>query len=140
MGAAGDAKCRPALWVRSGTYALGQLAAWGAVASGSCGVPRPRLADYVTEREATDGTPEVDRVVRSSADGLSATGELPVTPFSRSQGRWRHLRVFSAPRCSALEGVQAGYRLITQGRWFKSRARNHLQANRSLGFCFEIPV
>ena len=114
MGAAGDAKCRPALWVRYGTYALGQLAARGAVASGSCGVPRPRLADYVTEREATDGTtapPEVDRVVRSSADGLSATGELPVTPFSRSQGRWRHRRVFSAPRCSALEGVQAGYRL-----------------------------
>src|SRR6266566_8901690 len=23
-------------------------------------------------------------------------------------------------------------------RWFKSRARNHLQANRSLAFCFEI--
>jgi hypothetical protein len=25
-------------------------------------------------------------------------------------------------------------------RWFKSRARNHLQANRSLGFCFEILI
>jgi len=26
------------------------------------------------------------------------------------------------------------------GRWFKSGARNHLQANRSLGFCFEILI
>jgi hypothetical protein len=26
------------------------------------------------------------------------------------------------------------------GRWFRSGARNHQQANRSLGFCFEIPV
>jgi len=25
-------------------------------------------------------------------------------------------------------------------RWFKSRARNHLQANRSLAFCFEILI
>jgi hypothetical protein len=25
-------------------------------------------------------------------------------------------------------------------RWFNSGARNHLQANRSLGFCFEILV
>src|SRR5262245_12620002 len=25
-------------------------------------------------------------------------------------------------------------------RWFKSGARNHLQANRSLGFCFEILI
>jgi len=28
--------------------------------------------------------------------------------------------------------------LETMSRGFKSRARNHLQANRSLGFCFEI--
>jgi hypothetical protein len=47
VGAAGDAKCRPALWVRSGTYALGQLAARGAVASGSWGGRRLSLADYV---------------------------------------------------------------------------------------------
>ncbi len=25
-------------------------------------------------------------------------------------------------------------------RWFISGARNHLQANRSLGFCFELPI
>ena len=43
-----------------------------------------------------------------------STGELPPTSYSRSQGRWRQPRVFSAPRCSALGGVQAGYRLITQ--------------------------
>jgi len=34
-----------------------------------------------------------------------------------------------------------GRKLFTyEPRWFKSRARNHLQANRSLGFCFEIPI
>jgi hypothetical protein len=30
--------------------------------------------------------------------------------------------------------------LVTMSRWFKSRARNHLQADRSLGFCFEIRI
>jgi hypothetical protein len=28
----------------------------------------------------------------------------------------------------------------SQVRWFIAGARNHLQANRSLSFCFEIPV
>jgi hypothetical protein len=43
-----------------------------------------------------------------------STGELPPTSYSRSQGRWRQPRVFTAPRCSALAGVEGGYRLITQ--------------------------
>jgi len=43
-----------------------------------------------------------------------STGELPPTSHSQSQGRWCPPRVFSVPRCSALEGVQADYRLITQ--------------------------
>jgi len=30
--------------------------------------------------------------------------------------------------------------VATVGRWFKSGARNHLQANRSLGFCIEILI
>jgi hypothetical protein len=29
---------------------------------------------------------------------------------------------------------------LSLGRQLKSRARNHLQANRSLGFCFGIPI
>jgi hypothetical protein len=47
---------------------------------GCWGGRRPSLGGYVAGREATDGTtapPEVDRVVRSRADGLSATGFLP---------------------------------------------------------------
>ena len=43
-----------------------------------------------------------------------STGELPPTSYSRSQGRWRQPRVFTVLCCSGLEGVQAGYRLITQ--------------------------
>jgi hypothetical protein len=36
----------------------------------------------------------------------------------------------------------SAYDICQQHRicWFKSGARNHLQANRSLGFCFEILI
>src|SRR5262245_10216855 len=67
-------------------------------------------------REAT-APPEVNRVVRSSTDGRSATGFLPE---SCQQRRPAGAKVdgancaFSLHRANALEGVQAGYRLITQ--------------------------
>jgi len=52
------------------------------------------------------------------ADGRSATGFLPENclqrPTAGGQGRCCQPRVSSAPRCNALEGVQADYRLITQ--------------------------
>src|SRR4029453_6649072 len=43
-----------------------------------------------------------------------STGELLPTPHSRSQGRWRQARVFTTPRCSALDDMEASYRLNAQ--------------------------
>jgi hypothetical protein len=35
---------------------------------------------------------------------------------------------------------QAAARVQHMGHWFKSRTRNHLQANKSLGFRFEMRI
>jgi hypothetical protein len=99
VGAAGDAKCRPALWVRSGTYALGQLAARGAVASGSCGVPRPSLVDYVSRPKATRGAIAARRVLM-----LPSMKRLPVSIAFRQ----------SIP-CSSLEVASSFYSRSEEG-------------------------
>ena len=60
-----------------------------------------------------------------------STEKLPPTSYSRSQDRWRQPCVFSAPRCSALEGVQAGYRRTTQGP-IKNTCRNRNIMSRTI--------
>jgi hypothetical protein len=86
--------------------------------SGFWGGQRPTLGGYVTGMGASRGLalPEVVllRPRRRASCYRVSTGELPPTSYSGRQGRWRQPRVFSAPHCSALKGVQAGYRLITQ--------------------------
>ena len=54
----------------------------------------------------------------------------------KSQGRFTPVmegleRDFQFPRPSVK---------VALNRWFKSRARNHLQANRSLAFQFEVTI
>jgi hypothetical protein len=46
----------------------------------------------------------------------------------------------------AIEGLERDFQSFAPSAeaarscWFKSGARNHLRANRSLGFCFEIRI
>ena len=64
-----------------------------------------------------------------------STGELPPTSYSRSQGRRRQPRVFSVLCCSGLEGVQTGYRLITQRSLVQIQPPQPLQRQGVSGFC-----
>ena len=72
------------------------------------------------------------------ADGRSATGFLPENclqrPTAGAKVDGANLRVFFASRCSALEGVQAGYRLITQRSSVQIRPPQPLQGQGVSGF------
>jgi hypothetical protein len=52
---------------------------------------------------------------------------------------------YRGPRKGIKRDLQCPCLMVTRPRpnqeaWFKSWARNRLPANRSLGFCFEIPI